>query len=808
MLKIPLTILLSLTVFIIVVGVLLLIFGSPKCDDLANSTAYYLKNSIDEVSKDSFPWWEDGGVPPDEELSYYRTAPITLCQDKGISYLETILGTTMEPQYQIYYERFPESGGGVWTEAYPWSGGAASSLRMWAFMRIGTGAFKLASKYLTTAGEFTTFFNHLGGKARKIVEEYGTENLDDVLKAAKLGSLAQEVGEEAINKPATWAIEVTKTGEAVKNIKAGVESGILVNAVDDKLHFIVSKTKKIVEIPVEYVDDAGNVETFMAVVYVQRQAGEIVDMTTDVSKAGLAGWEVLEVSPDQMYKQWLETMDESTRNIYKDIFIAESDLPAGTITQAITGKVRNSNYYKNFFQPVENKLKKIVKGFETAGYRTDLSVMTTKDIVGIKLALRTAVEDDDVAKMLLRQDSIRDTIAKALGKSPVEIQASHIKDFLSKVDLNGIAFLPRGSDMDIISSATKVISDSTSVYSSSDDLLADVLKYNPNLVEDTAKTLVITEGQAETRISDIISTQIFPSYITGVTDATQLTTESLKLNIVKLAQDYKVGDEKSAIQLANLLGFIEQNKGALPSSIRAPTGMTTDYFKTQAKKMIYIDGPQNLLNPASFYSKAIFANLQTEDCEGNSICVFSQAAMTEHPLYLDESAQKFSGNIRVWRPVEEWQRWAGWQAALQHVPAHPRFYVNSPCLANAKIWKTTLDGTATIFVYPEKVDVGDSASNYCYADSNLVNEYVAVWAISDVATVITTIWGFGAAKGATEIAKQVIDIADPVTLTQGIIEGAISWPGWPFKTMTWEQIASSRSKVGIEEIKLGSEMGE
>ena len=148
MIKIPLNILLSLTLFIITAGILLLMFGSPKCDDLANTTAYYIKNAIDEVSKDSFPMWDEDVVPPNEQLSYYRTAPIALCQDKGLSYWETILGTTLEPQYQIYYERFPESGGGTWTEAYPWSGGAASSLRMWAFMRIGTGAFKIASKYL------------------------------------------------------------------------------------------------------------------------------------------------------------------------------------------------------------------------------------------------------------------------------------------------------------------------------------------------------------------------------------------------------------------------------------------------------------------------------------------------------------------------------------------------------------------------------------------------------------------------------------------------------------------------------------
>ena len=104
--------------------------------------------------------------------------------------------------------------------------------------------------------------------------------------------------------------------------------------------------------------------------------------------------------------------------------------------------------------------------------------------------------------------------------------------------------------------------------------------------------------------------------------------------------------------------------------------------------------------------------------------------------------------------------------------------------------------------------MGDSASNYCYADSNLVNQYVATWAISDTLTIITTVASFGAPKGAMELVNKIVDTADPVTLGQCLVEGAISWPGWPFKSMTWENIATSRSKVGIEQIKLGNETEE
>lgn len=218
--------------------------------------------------------------------------------------------------------------------------------------------------------------------------------------------------------------------------------------------------------------------------------------------------------------------------------------------------------------------------------------------------------------------------------------------------------------------------------------------------------------------------------------------------------------------------------------------------------MIYLDGPQNMLNPDSFYARAFFVNQLTKGCQGNSICVYSYGAMSENPIYLNETAKNFK--VRVWRPVETWEQYAGWQAILQRIPSNPRFYVVSPCFANAKVWKTSYNGEPTIFVYPEKVDVGDNASNYCYADTNLVNQYVATWAISDTLTVLTTIIGFGGAEGAMELVSEVVNTADPVTVTQSVIEGAISWPSWPFKPLTWETIAANGGKIGIKQITIGN----
>ena len=820
MLKISINTLLSLAVFIPVIAALLVVFGSPKCGSLANTTAYYLKSAIDEVSKDNFYSWDEGGVPPDNEISYYRTAPITLCQDKGISYLETILGTTLEPQYKIYYETFPEGGGGTWTEAYPWSGGAASTLRMWAYMRIASGVFKISTSSLTRIGVFTTFMTKLKGIALKVKSWFADTEIDDI---AKMAEAAEEVGAMPGTRPADWLIEAGKSGEAAYNVQEAINDGVLVDGIDESTkRLIISKTPVKVEIPVEVVDMNGDVTTFYADVYARRVGGEIVDMSTDITKATEPGWELLKASPTDIYKDWLETLPSSLREVYKDIYVPEDEVG---ILGSLKGKIRQTNFYQKFYKPIEDRVKEFVTRIKTLGYRTEITEMTTKEINGIKLGTIKALDDPDVADMFLRQDGIRDKIARALGRSADEIQASHLKEFIDKFKLNGIAFIPGGADLEVTSSSIKAISDAVKngiTYSNAEALFRDALGYDlatnaitdPDrykIIEDMAKTIKETLGVADdvakdkalNRAYSYVAFQIFPEYAAGTTETVALTSKSLDTYLRGLAQNYKTGDEMAAVQTANFLGFIEQNKGTLSIKVRTPAGVAADYFKTQAKKMIYLDGPQNILNPASFYARAIFESLSTVDCKGNSICVYSHAAMMEAPFYLNETADKYF--IRVWRPVQVWQQWAGWQAALKHVPPHPRFYVVSPCFANAKIWKTTLDGKPTIFVYPEKIDLGDSASNYCYADINLVNQYTAVWAISDVATVITVITGWGAAKGAVAIAKQVINIADPVTLVQGIVEGAISWPTWPFKTLTWEQIAANAGKVGIKEIRKGEE---
>jgi hypothetical protein len=227
--------------------------------------------------------------------------------------------------------------------------------------------------------------------------------------------------------------------------------------------------------------------------------------------------------------------------------------------------------------------------------------------------------------------------------------------------------------------------------------------------------------------------------------------------------------------------------------------------------------------PNSWIAQGLILNKMTEGCRGNSICLYVQASQAEAPYYMDLNTTNYT--VRSWRPVQPWQQWAGWTAALMHVPSNPRFYVVSPCFAVAKVWKTNLDGQPTIFVHPIKVDMKGKNSNYCYADSDLINAYTAIWAAADAAQIAEIVLTWAVSSGTigmdvvaetTEYAEEGGNIVistqttfgeyvdstigkwksfDPVTLFQAIAEGAISWPGPPFKGMNYTDMLSNNENT-------------
>nr|MBA4405217.1 hypothetical protein [Nanoarchaeum sp.] len=255
-------------------------------------------------------------------------------------------------------------------------------------------------------------------------------------------------------------------------------------------------------------------------------------------------------------------------------------------------------------------------------------------------------------------------------------------------------------------------------------------------------------------------------------------------------------------QLRMIVGIYDKDYNAMPIPLEKLFAIK--YAKKQFGKMLFIDGtafvPSN-----SWIGKGLILGQMTKGCKGNSICLYIHASQYEDPYYLSENATSYT--VRVWRPVEVWKQWAGWQAALARIPSHPRFYVVSPCFAVAKVWKTNLEGEPTIFVYPIKVDV-EGRSNYCYADTALVNAYTTIWATSDILTIAETILTLGTSSAKTGLKltlKNTLErwgIFDPVTFGQVMAEAAISWPGYPYTDLNYTDMQEgSKNYEGFKELE-------
>ena len=146
-------IVLGIIVLIIIVVTFNQMFASPECNNMAEITAQELRDAIHVVaSEDGVKVWDKEGPPPSENIDYYRSVPVRLCEE-DISFIDKLgvntpfgeISTPNEfkftggawaahlPTYLIVYEQFPSTRWyHVWDEGYPWSGGAVNALFAYA----------------------------------------------------------------------------------------------------------------------------------------------------------------------------------------------------------------------------------------------------------------------------------------------------------------------------------------------------------------------------------------------------------------------------------------------------------------------------------------------------------------------------------------------------------------------------------------------------------------------------------------------------------------------------------------------------
>jgi hypothetical protein len=833
MIKIPVNVAFSLVVFAITAGIFLLMFTSPSCDMLANQTARSIKLAIDEVASDDFPMYTGGDVPTSP--IYYREAPIMLCQEYGsYSYMLAFMGG--EPEYKIYYEMFPQGffkgGAWMWSEDYPWTGSAASGFVFYGFMR----GVAVASKFVTkiskvyTVWKFTklvgrttgftvdslgTLINYLRGSGDtvQIILKYSSEidfyagrsviSIADIISQESTGKIVKSMAEAGF-------LQLDSTGNLMAKFDPETGLGRLV---------VSNENIPVIDFVKEYDTASDSFKMVRKKFIVYQEGGGTFNPSKadfnkwdylDLGEAPTGDWVEVQYKPDEVLKSIMDDLKETDPLKHKQMADMYAFFEEGNLVPIGDTEILKTTYGKNLHDNTFGRIKKYINQLKMT-HMVDTTVRDPEETVYCAKALIEAVkESSDVEDLFKRMDelkvwgSIKDKIRTTLDLASSEkITTEHLDQFMDMVykQSSGVMSIAKESRLN----AWLIAMDDVQKY----------LMTNPEETATGLKTVVrnsiealpqydeyfaswLDDGEI-TKIADALHTSYHGSYepVTGVWIKSEYVTRSNKEFWIDMANEFKkvvdndpTADPDILKEVGNLVGYFRQDA----STMNVP--LWKQYPVKEARKLVYINS-KSFLTPSSLISKGIIGS-SYEGCLGNSICVYSHGSQMEQPIYLSEEAQRFSGNIRVWRPISPLQQIAGFQAALQHIPSHPRFYVVSPCHATAKIWKTVYDGSDTVFVYPQKIDTQGEAANYCYADNKLINAYTTIWFVGDVLTAVETVF-----SGGTSLFAKVWKITDPVTVGQILAEAAISWPGMPYETLDFKIMSSTKGPEIIERLKTG-----
>jgi len=858
-------IVLSVVIFAIIAFLFIKTFGVPSCESAANQTALQLKYAIDEVADDRFPKFDTDNPNYEEPTNshYYTTVPIKLCQQHGtFSYFMSFLGGM--PEWQIYYERFPEGGGGIWNEAYPWGGGAASNFIFWAAMRGVSVAGKLAARLTKIYAGWRVI--QLFQKARNMLKFRAWIKKEQDLFMFNMmfkeltrassppifvqnGRQLNAFTDKLEERDATYILRAMGEEGFVEHEWNETDQTVKYYAVGDK---ILLRDEDIPVTVTQTIPDmtSGSVTAVSKKLYVYQQGGGVldperadwndikeVDLDKDISSLVISNpddYILLTINPRQEMKQVYESLKEEQPERAKEIMENFAFDDTGKVLEE---NVTNSSLIKKLYNE-ENGVKnsiRIYKNYLTKNsYNSNTSDNEHTMQTGTEILFRiTAAENilnlapTDVIGTLSDGTSVyAKNFSDMIIKPIIESQDYGFKDkIIYYSNLYGISITPQVTSEDAIEVLKRIWkeegggfvfypdSDLTNVFVRLKDIII-ISDGTATLSEMMQKVKTLNNfntyfGLYENRINDIAE-DLNETYW-DVKNADPLATnESIQNNFsIKLEEyliknlvaeltaadkglydqpPYNVGDNaKIKEMIENQLGMIiglfykNENVATIPLK-RSPVRLIKKFVFTQVKRFV---------SPFNWMAKGMILGQMTKRCTGNSICVYVDSSQYESPYFLNESAINY--DVRLWRPIEPWKQWVGWSAALQHVPPHPTFYVVSPCFAVAKVWKTELESGPTIFVHPIKVDMNGERSNYCYADSDLINAYTSIWAAGDAAAVLEVIFTWGVSSGKVALKESTKTIVkktlgtwttfDPVTLAQAAAEAYISWPGAPFTSL-------------------------
>ena len=793
--------------------VLMNIFGSVECTGLANQTALGLSRGVDRVSSPDFPYW-DGDSQPTDPI-YYDTADVKLCQEHtdGLEgYWRAFWGGSV-PQYQIYYERFPEGffsgGAAMWEESYPWSGGAGGQLVFWGALRSGKYLLVGAKKVMgpvSIKNYFKAFQQWLSIKtgisaahaanrvelARVIAKFYetgtGKSFGGEVFAAQYLKRMGKNDIETLVDTGFVYnKVKVVKVEAADLSgkIPAGSEIEVVSDMTTDGRIPLENK-----EVPLQIVDKDGT----KRYLHIREEGEKIVEVRHTVYPDTPPGFKTVTINPAESFELYLKDIADPEEAVrLRKMFSTDwkpedlvnyKNVPADEVLRKY--EISQTQFFKEAYHPILAKFRKLFTSLDRVGYAVEEHAVDPVQGKALVDSLSEGLSPDRLNQLLALQPytKFKSAVVKKLGlKSEAYVDNVATQRYLEQFSKTMVhpSFVPKDSKL----------------YQYL--LVQDLLKKNPARDIDEAFVKEVQDKITKESLGQKLGTtpRVKPpssAEIKSIAEEWDVATgytsdyaEQNKRYFTHYLDNYVFKEQDIVDETGNVIdtapverlrfiGFVEQNTDPFPTTYKAQFG------RLEVQKIMVLDLSAFANVRGWWWKGEITASTVEETCTDNSICLYAHGQRFEKPIYLNNDSQKFF--VRSWRPLGA-ERFAGIQAALMSIPPNPRFHLVGPCMGTAIIWKVQdYEGEPTVFVAMDKTDLGDKASNYCYVDADYAHEYIKIWGASDIITVVEAVLTGGQSTATKALVKSGFSYADPATLIQAFWEGTISWPKDMSKTFS------------------------
>ena len=806
-------ILLGIVLLIIVVFIFNQMFASPECTGLANVTAEQLTAAIDEVASDDFNSWDEDRVPDTQASDYYRSVPIRLCENKysigDVKFLFWSTGINAQPagaafagavpQYIIAFEKFPEAQWWhIWSEDYPFGGGATNTLAAWSVLRFGPTIVKLPAAI--AKGTYKLGRNIVEGVISvKLLSKIRSLTIwwdEFLIRIGKRQAVAHTFDDTGFHKQLPNKFKTVRNN--MDNLRAS--EGMSELEANQHLGIVDKKTTTVF-----VTDEAGRVTKRKVYVVTEKNVKMMRALRDELSPVDRRMFDSTYYVPSPIKR--IEKMTQAWRGFkYK----VKNGIRMGWLNTRVIKPI--SEEWTDFKTGANNYL--------------NLNVFSTpEDTLDTQAAIRRWVQENpDSAREMVGNNwkTYENYISEAAGrtvKSSSDMTDAEMFRFFSLYDkeFTGMDFemilfsRPVAdasgalSDVEVTylqyetrSSMSRALSEEFSKKSTTD--LQYINKNWNDIPEETRTKLTLAIAKDHKilpkNVQDGIYQQSWLSIRESMAEA-GVTEEIAKAPAARssripprVQQRFMTKVDQTAVDALGketggtdvITGYVLSKRTKTLSDqlleIRT-TGVAKvkEYFDMLKTKLtdgkvnrmmtrfVFVNMGKAGIGPAKYNPFASYGTYSTRraiekastvegGCTANALCKIEQGAPTSYLL-------NTTIDVKLWRPdysIIDRSPVMMQTIMFQNLPLEdPRFYLVSPCFGFAKVWKH--DGT--VYVTMEKCDAGDAA-NYCYADRDYIwgkgdvppaSTYLGVWvgtfAACKLEMIPASIVTFGGAEVAT-----------------------------------------------------------